>query len=638
MMMNKSQVGTRLLSVYIDTVGAIHVIVPTFALERGEKMAVLNTHLSDLQESVKQLSPMFKDDKVVTLVQTAKKELDILIGEATHFENTVCTFFGVKNIEELRGRMQRVSTITSNFSQASWGQVLKTIQMDIQRYKDDSQSQAYETLKKYVDEVLETYNGEIRTDEELTKDVLNKVRVGVKTRLGKGKNSSVAKGFYISVNWDSEEKTITDYHLTKRMAEIFSKTTSAAAQRSGAMQVKNKITNFSSNYFQSIFEPIYNENNITDNRIYTATEIKKLYKDTNAFINSKEYKMMRKRIKDFFISQLNGNINADILEKIEKNISKSVDNILKQDPFAFFEPGSNYNKITGIVGETVALAQFYTLFGMSSPQNPQKIIQWVGGTKMAGSGKEPGSDLVLTIAKKANINAQKLGIQAKNTTKNIGSDDFAIRFNPSNNISFSDISSSVNELGLGAALPFSEEDYIQLYIDAVFNVPFHLQGKHAVSGFKDNGNDSWRVGEAKEAISEVQIMMARAKALMSLYAIITMHIQSAKQGAFHNNQNCLFIIGQQAVFTSLDILLDIKRSLNEAISLNSSFVSKGAVGYNLSPTSMYFTEGTNIIDYYNSSGSSMAWDGAISSLNEQAKVLFDSSFNFGQLYQQIYNK
>ena len=34
MMMNKSQVGTRLLSVYIDTVGAIHVIVPTFALER----------------------------------------------------------------------------------------------------------------------------------------------------------------------------------------------------------------------------------------------------------------------------------------------------------------------------------------------------------------------------------------------------------------------------------------------------------------------------------------------------------------------------------------------------------------------------------------------------------------------------
>ena len=40
MMMNKSQVGTRHLSVYIDTVGAIHVIVPTFALERGEKMAI----------------------------------------------------------------------------------------------------------------------------------------------------------------------------------------------------------------------------------------------------------------------------------------------------------------------------------------------------------------------------------------------------------------------------------------------------------------------------------------------------------------------------------------------------------------------------------------------------------------------
>ena len=56
------------MSVYIDTVGAIHVIVPTFALKRGEKMAVLNTHLSDLQESVKQLSPMFKDDKAVTLV------------------------------------------------------------------------------------------------------------------------------------------------------------------------------------------------------------------------------------------------------------------------------------------------------------------------------------------------------------------------------------------------------------------------------------------------------------------------------------------------------------------------------------------------------------------------------------------
>lgn len=638
MMINKSQVGTRLLSVYIDTVGAIHVIVPTFALERGEKMAVLNTHLSDLQESVKQLSPMFKDDKVVTLVQTAKNELDRLIGEANHFENTVCTFFGVNNIEELRRRMGQVSTITSNFSQASWGQVLKTIQMDIQRYKDDSQSQAYETLKEYVDEVLETYKDEIKTDEELTKAVLDKVRVGVKTRLGKGKNSSVAKGFHISVNWDSEEKTITDYHLTKRMAEIFSKTTSAAAQRSGAMQVKNKITDFSSDYFQAIFEPIYDKNNITDNRIYTATEIKKLYKDANAFTKSKEYKIMRNRIKDFFISQLNGSVNSAYINKIEENIFKSIDNILKQDPFAFFEPGSNYNKITGIVGETVALAQFYTLFGMSSPQNPQKIIQWVGGTKMAGSGKEPGSDLVLTIAKKANINAQKLGIQAKNTTKNIGSDDFAIRFNPSNNISFSDISSSVNELGLGAALPFSEEDYIQLYIDAVFNVPFHLQGKHAVSGFKNNGNDSWRVSEAKEAISEVQIMMARAKALMSLYAIITMHIQSAKQGAFHNNQNCLFIIGQQAVFTSLDILLDIKRSLNEAISLNDSFVSKGAIGYNISPTAMYFTGGTNIIDYYNSSKNSMAWDGAITSLNEQAKVLFDSSFNFGQLYQQIYNK
>ena len=76
---------------------------------------------------------------------------------------------------------------------------------------------------------METYKDEIKTDEELTKAVLDKVRVGVKTRLGKGKNSSVAKGFHISVNWDSEEKTITDYHLTKRMAEIFSKTTSAAA-------------------------------------------------------------------------------------------------------------------------------------------------------------------------------------------------------------------------------------------------------------------------------------------------------------------------------------------------------------------------------------------------------------------------
>ena len=70
------------------------------------------------------------------------------------------------------------------------------------------------------------------------------------------------------------------------------------------------------------------------------------------------------------------------------------------------------------------------------------------------------------------------------------------------------------------------------------------------------------------------------------------------------------------MFTSLDILLDIKRSLNEAISLNDSFVSKGTSGYNLSPTAMYFTEGANIIDYYNSSKSSMAWDGAISSLNE----------------------
>ena len=92
------------------------------------------------------------------------------------------------------------------------------------------------------------------------------------------------------------------------------------------------------------------------------------------------------------------------------------------------------------------------------------------------------------------------------------------------------------------------------------------------------------------------------------------------------------------IVISKTINIQIKRSLNEAISLNSSFVSNGAVGYNLSPTSMYFTEGTNIIDYYNSSKNSMAWDGAISSLNEQAKVLFDSSFNFGQLYQQIYNK
>ena len=61
-------------------------------------------------------------------------------------------------------------------------------------------------------------------------------------------------------------------------------------------------------------------------------------------------------------------------------------------------------------------------------------------------------------------------------------------------------------------------------------------------------------------------------------------------------------------------------------------------GYRAKEMLKEYLDDYNIIDYYNSSKSSMAWDGAITSLNEQAKVLFDSSFNFGQLYQQIYNK
>lgn len=440
----------------------------------------LNIRLYQLEDSVGDLSPKFVGDGTGVMLSQIDAVLDAMISEAERFENSVCDFFGVSNIEALKAKLKGLHNVYSNFSGLNWNKLSTTIQTDLTRYKDATQAAVYEKLDTYARAVLNDTKTEIVNDTQLASAVLDRIRSQLASsgsqpgRLGKGKGGGLASGFWLT--WDANANggkgAITDYHLTKRMAEILSKNAASNAQKSGAKKVDVEFTSFTSDYFTAVLEPVYQENQITDQKILTAKEIKQLYdNDIGKFKASPAFAQMKNSIFNFISSNLNIQSSA-YSNKIAQHLDASISNILDADPFAFFEPGNNFNKISGVLGETIALAQFYEIFGSSPAPNPNAFINWIGGTKL--QGREPGADLALGFTE------QQLGIQVKNTTKNYKDKNFSIGFG--NDFKFSKVQDIIYQM-TGYDLPFTEQDLMQLYTNAIFNVPFHFEGGHAAEGY-----------------------------------------------------------------------------------------------------------------------------------------------------------
>lgn len=111
---------------------------------------------------------------------------------------------------------------------------------------------------------------------------------------------------------------------------------------------------------------------------------------------------------------------------------------------------------------------------------------------------------------------------------------------------------------------------------------------------------------------------------MSLYAVSAMHIQSVLNTDFESNQNVLYVIGQEALFTSLEILQDIKDSLKN-----------NTRHFNINPKTFYSSDGLpsgNIINFYNTNSNATVMHGKIASINQNlGGTILNSSFNFGGL-------
>ena len=256
-----------------------------------------------------------------------------------------------------------------------------------------------------------------------------------------------------------------------------------------------------------------------------------------------------------------------INEKMINGILKYANNdslmrqILEQfvkEKLTVFFVGDNYKDITGILGEASAIYYLHKLMGKETYDSS---IKWKGG--VPEDGKKPHQDIVL---------AGQFGIQVKNTTRQDIIDELGLR---QDFISFGTSGYEVNfqsaslptilENARKNGLSFDASDIFESYFGMLFfNIPYTwAEGKfrkEAVKGGPWDTSPNPATQNYLNARAMLESMEKDIEILIQILASSVMYMQMDNINT--SDANILYMVGSAAIFSAVDILKDVKKSLD----------------------------------------------------------------------------
>lgn len=442
------------------------------------------------------------------------------ILEAEKKEQYLFSLLGLQNekdpLKSLNKRLQEYQQETINLSGTG---LFKTFILPIEEKGDKDlallERAAMELLEEYTKENIEKKE----VDELLGKFIQRLVTKELlsSSGLGKSRYSSIqGYGHYLGGNIDNFN--ISDYvkffELTPEQRKAIEKKIEQKAKE-----------DFKKNPDMMTAARVYIEQKESDTKIttwFTYTNEK-----TASAVGKNETNNTNLKIKDFILN------NSGVSIKNRPILEKAIDHVLSKNKKAFFV-GKNEKEITGILGEIQSLFYLYLLVSEEIAE-----IIWKGGTYSGKNNTKPHQDIVLS----------NLGIQVKNTTKNLFNDnDFLVNFK---NVKLDKFLDFLELQNTNVRQVF--ENYFGTYN---FNVPYQKKEDNYIETKKaDESLDAGQQFNTAREILDTSLQTDIDK-LLSLFAASLMYL-SVKETT-EEDKNTLFFLGGVSAITVATILKEIR--------------------------------------------------------------------------------
>ena len=551
---NKSQVGTRLLSVYIDTVGAIHVIVPTFALERGEKMG---TYMITRPGILPMNSAMYAeqvDNSIANLsaVSNNNNKQAIIAGLETTLKNleqisrNMLSFFNVdgSSVEEreksLSNKLKQLQAVTANLNGFSYesffGQKLRAAtKIDINN--STSYSQEYDKFMTYLREVCsntlrnEGIIDETKIQEEMAKEIYEYFN-GVKVKLSSRDAANGGKIFYS--NKGTAFKLTTDmFDLTKLTRDRFIKFFKSDKYTQNFKNSGNGVT----------LTVTGEEVPVNNNTIYEFLRLK-----YDEFIAMKDADKYRVAIKNQFINTL-----VAACPNADGQFRRAAERVLStEEGFKKLFVGNGIGNLKGLIGEIQGMYYTMSLF--------RGKTDWVGGT--FSSGVQPHADLI--ISKLTEGAKKSYGIQIKNVMSDeVDFKSFnTTKMNSGHTINFTDAANTFTlETGIDSEIFNSITNILAM---RHFNVPYKKENEKYELTEVSNTSEPFASEYIKLHDNVIDEQISR---VLSQYITSLLYIQTKEEISeeLQSKGNTLYIVSGIKAFTSYKIVKQLINDLKQEL-------------------------------------------------------------------------
>ena len=473
-------------------------------------------------ERVKQLQKetLLEKNEASALLTSKESFFNKQILEAEKKEQYLFSLLGLQNekdpLKSLNKRLQEYQQETINLSGTG---LFKTFILPTEEKGEKDlallERAAMELLEEYTKENIEKKE----VDELLGKFIQRLVTKELlsSSGLGKSRYSSI-QGYGHYLGGDIDNFNISDY------IKFFELT---PEQRKA---IEKKIEQKAKEDFKK------NPNMMTAARLYveqkeSKTKITTWFTYTNEKTSSnageKEANNTNLKIKDFILN------NSGVSIKNRPILEKAIDHVLSKNKKAFFV-GKNEKEITGILGEIQSLFYLYLLVNENIAE-----IMWKGGTHTGKNNTKPHQDIVLS----------DLGIQVKNTTKNLFNDnDFLVNFK---NVKLDKFLDFLELQNTNVRQVF--ENYFGTYN---FNVPYQKKEDNYIETKK--ADESLEAGQQFNTAREIldTSLQTDIDKLLSLFAASLMYL-SVKETT-EEDKNTLFFLGGVSAITVATILKEIR--------------------------------------------------------------------------------
>lgn len=263
-------------------------------------------------------------------------------------------------------------------------------------------------------------------------------------------------------------------------------------------------------------------------------------------LSAKELESMNSEIRDKIISQLSLEYQP-LARKILKQMNK-------KNKYMFFLSGSS-QQLEGILGEIAAVHAITHLLG---PQYSNKALNWVATNKI--SGKQLSIDIVLK-----DVGGIDIGIQVKNTEKDLGSKSLKISF------ANASIETIFNKLHIPT------EGLEDVMTSDVFNVPFRKNGNagyvQVSSGYTPDDPTEVPIFEqfidVEAKIDEISLWIrsyllqyAPNLLYMSLGTDIKNEVATLNEAVSNASGNLIYLVGNKVHFAT-EMLKNLYQRLKE---------------------------------------------------------------------------